>query len=424
MRHSFLIVLLLVSSQATKWVSANQVAFATGDASFIGLVDKDSTLLEIDLVLHAVTTFCCGRTSDFVKGCQLDLAKVPPEQIASMRRVIRKMLAAERTNKAVLLCVCDSKFDFTKTWLGIHYNRHRFRIGKFDTVANCFGPPGAASLSSKDASNIPPLVIETVTEERFIVAGNVELCILSLNDAILQRTRNVIGSDGTMRTVEFNYNPTERVCFDEGDAFFVAKADSVLDATANTVVLDYYVLPRTSYHSLGHPLNGNQIQLSNTERKTISMDLPIQPKGQRLSITDVPKKIFSQLAGIANRRWFVFVVDKDYDPLKYKLGKRYNETQYPDLQRPLNLEFIDCNNCTETFPTGGENIPWPPSLKIVWKGDVATVRMEEVKLVLVQYWDNVRFYSDGDSMHNNQYVVKQRTIEHWLKGKLIEEVKF
>jgi hypothetical protein len=61
---------MAVLVQDMRWSSANQVAFAMGDASFIGLVDNDSTFLEGDRVLHAVTTYCCHRTPDFVKGCQ------------------------------------------------------------------------------------------------------------------------------------------------------------------------------------------------------------------------------------------------------------------------------------------------------------------------------------------------------------------
>ena len=291
-------------------------------------------------------------------------------------------------------------------------------------MTNCFGPPGAATLSSRDASNIPPLTVEFVTEERFKVVGEVALCIISLNHAILQRIRSVISADGTVRPAEFNYNPVQRVCFEDGDAFFVAKADAALDATANTTELEYYTFPRISYHSLGNPLNGNQFQLNDAESEAISKDIPIRPKGQRLSITGIPKKLSSQLVGLPNRRWYVFVMDVGYDPLKYKLGRRYNAIQLQDVRRPLQLEFSDCNYCTETFPVGDESDPWPTSLKVKWEGDLAVARMEDVKLVLVQYWDNVRFYSDADSVQYNHYRITQRKFEHWTKGKLLEEISF
>ncbi len=133
--------------------------------------------------------------------------------------------------RSVLLFVVDEKFDVTQTWLGIPYNAKRFRIPDGSVGDTCFGPSGSATLSMKDSQNIPPLTVEVGPGDSFVAAGQVLLVLVSVKEANRQRIRHVVHPDGSVTEVEFNYNPTRRVCFEEGMLSFLRKQLRFLKAS-------------------------------------------------------------------------------------------------------------------------------------------------------------------------------------------------
>ena len=68
------LVLVLATLISSADALANPVAFAKGDASFVGVVNLRSNFLKEGVEIDAATLFCCPQTLDYTKGVQLDVS--------------------------------------------------------------------------------------------------------------------------------------------------------------------------------------------------------------------------------------------------------------------------------------------------------------------------------------------------------------
>ncbi len=409
----------------TEQALSNPVVFAEGDASFVGLVHEKSTSWKNttdDKVVQAATLFCCGQELDYSLGIELDVSIIPTAQFETLKTVVNGLISdSELPGRYVLLCVTAEDFDFESNWLGIPYNRNPFRLKYTDTPTNCFGPTGSSSLSVRDAEHIEPLPVDVVNEERFRLTGKCCFCILTPDNVILQKVRHVIRPDGSKRVIDFKYQPNERVCFEEGDAFFVARADKLLQSKDNSVELEYVVSGRRNYAFYSR-IESDNLLLSKEELASASLELPVKPRGRRLLLKNAP--LLDQVDGldrVEDRPWFAFVVPSDYDPKKHGLGIRYNKRRIEWLARPLPFEFIDCNFCTETFPVPIKEGNWPPSLNVSWDGDDAVADMVHCQLILFQYWQDVPFYRS--ELRRKQIRIWGDRIEYWSDGNLVRKLQ-
>ncbi len=414
--YAFMFVFVLLDSIA----SGNPVAFTKGDASFTGIVFNDSSFLKGDDVVHAASLFCCGQDLDYTKGSELDVSNAPRSQLAVVRRMIAELFRKSK-HQAVLLCVTDTNFDFEKNWLGIPYNRAEFRLAKTDWVTNCFGPTGSSSISLRDAINVPELIVESVSDERYKLTGNCCFCIITIDNAVFQAVRQVIDSLGDTRTVQFNYKPQARVCFEEGDSFFIAKATPLFESTEDSVELRYLVSPRRSYRFYGKNADSS-LALSAGETGESTSELPISTTGSLIRLSNIRKGLKEKLGGNKEGQvWYVFVVAPSYDPLKSTLGVRYNNLELKSKKRPLPFEFIDCNECIATYPSSvaaGDPI-WPEPLPVEWQGDVVSADADSLQFILFQWWDNTPFHVS--SVIADHFRWKGDIVEHWVKGAIAHQ---
>lgn len=72
-------------------------AFRAGDASFVGAVNAQSSLLNGGTDLRAVVLFGTLLSPDSIQGTHLDLAFVPIRQLDAVRSEVNRMLRAGRT---------------------------------------------------------------------------------------------------------------------------------------------------------------------------------------------------------------------------------------------------------------------------------------------------------------------------------------
>ncbi len=193
--------------------------------------------------------------------------------------------------RSVLLFVVDAKFDVTQTWLGIPYNANRFRIPDGSVSDTCFGPSGSATLSMKDSRNIPPLTVEVGPGDSFVAEGQVLLVLVTVKEANRQRVRHVVHPDGSVTEVKFYYKPTRRVCFEEGDAFFLGEATPLFEGVQDRVTLEYAILPRQN----AKLLKSNSDLFSDEEIEPFDGDLSIMEKGRTLEIRNICPSIQKQI---------------------------------------------------------------------------------------------------------------------------------
>lgn len=410
--------LLIVACVLYGHARANPVAFTKGDASFVGVIHRQSAFLRDGSVIDATTTFCSPIYLDYVKGIELDVSTVPLAQLRAVRIELEKVLA---THPEVFLCVTDSDFDFKTTWLGIPYNRNPFRLEAADWMTNCFGPAGASCISIRDAARVPPLAVQRINDDRYYLNGKCRFCILKVEDIILQRSRIVIDEDGSTKRFPFHYAPEKRICFEEGDAFFIANAEPFYQMKGTDVELQYLVSRRRSYRFVGQ-VGENELVLSKDELNISSRELELRPKGVRLRIQNVPSQVATILKPIQGEHtWCVFVTAAYYDPDRHKLGLRYNKNPIGELIRPLRIEFVECNVCYETYPSRPigihEEPSWPKPLEVEWDNEIATAEYQKLQLIFVKTLKDMPFYQD--QICRDQFRVQGNRIAHWSNGVLL-----
>ena len=155
---------------------------------------------------------------------------------------IKLIQTLQSGEQRVLVCVCSNTFDFGKKWLGVPYNE--VMPYRSQSVGNCFGPTGSATVSTRDAVKVPALPIRHTPNRVNEVDGEVAFCCLALSDIYLQSNRIVIDSAGAKSVKTFSYSPDERICFEEGDAFFVGDASDMFLPRDEGIRLRYLILPR------------------------------------------------------------------------------------------------------------------------------------------------------------------------------------
>ncbi len=404
-----------------------QIVFTEGDASFVTLVAADSTFFTDELAIRANAGFGCYVIPD-IKSAMLSLRNVPSVQVESAREKARDLIDGDSVNAHVIMAICDAKFDFATTWLGVPYNPKKFRLSNkltpSELAANCFGPRGAATLASKDAEFVPSLPVVAMSDTLFEISGDVSIAFFTFDHAFLQGERHVIDRDGSRRTVRFDFKPEYRVGFEEGDAFFVAKAASLLSAPQGPVELDYYVHRRFNRNGV-FAKGSREMKISAREEEYAALELPLHAHGSRLLIENIPRKLqikLNQLLPEIPRTsvWYVFVTDINYNAVQHDVGKRYNRIPFEMKMRPVNFEYEDCTSCVESHPVGLPDDPWPPSLRVTWKDDLAVCDMKTLKLVIAENLDRFELSSNPERAEYH-FQVTQNAIQKWSWGKLIEE---
>ncbi len=217
----------------------------------------------------------------------------------------------------------------------------------------------------------------------------------------------------------FEYKPTRRVGFEDGDAFFVANAAPLFAGISEDVELEYLVLPRQSY-SVSNPNGGNfpEENLDDVDSK-----LPVEPKGLKLTVRNVPLMQQKQLSKFippktTQHEWFVFLMDQDYEVDKYGLGYRYNDKPFERaIKRPFEFELIDCLFMEDRFPKGDAHKPWPKPLRVNWNAEHANVRFSDVKLVFVLWYEGVYFYSKPE---HDFYQMVNNELQKWSNAKKVD----
>ncbi len=419
------IFFLLIATSLSD-ATADQIFFVPGDASFVGIVGLYSPFLSGEDIIRSANSFCCARIPDTARGSDIDLSHLPPKQLAAARELIQGYLHDDK-DAAVLVCICSSDFNFENLWLGVPYNKQvAFRARKREKLGNCFGPTGSANLSTRAANSVSALPVKVLSAERLRVTGEVSIAIVKREHIVLQRHRTVIASDGSYKSVQFQYQPKYRVCYEDGDAFFVGAADVFLKKGDTSVDLNYLRFPRRGFVTIDS-MEGSSYRLDAKEMEAMALVLPVQLHGSRLKLLEVPESLAEHLSNKllpeANREWFVFVVDDEYDPGLHSLGRRYNKTPFANADDPLGYEYLDCNFCDETYPVGLTFDVWPPELNVAWYGDDAEISINNVTLIFVKYWSDVYFYSNGYSIEDEQVrVVSGQRIEYWRDQKLVSTI--
>lgn len=369
-----------------------------------------------EMHLECPKTFCNNHYLDMVNA-SIDVGNCSVPQINTVRKVCNEQLDTLGSQGGLFLFVTHPEFDYAKHWLGVPYNRDSPLLPKGCTKVNCFGPTGASSLSIRDAHLVPSLDVKAENEEHFAVTGKCCICILRMEDAIFQRQRIIVDPDGSVRKLQFQYEPPHRIGFEDGDAFFVAKADPFSDPDADPVTLRYLESgPKHFFFHDEHP--GVDFHLSSDELERSKIALPLAARGSRLTVKNAPKGPPDLLETKEGRPWYVFVLAAAYDVDKFKLGIRYNRRPFATTARPLSYDFVECNFCVDTYPFLTGEFDWPPPLPVEWQGDSAFVDYKDVQLVFFRWFEETLFY---DGIIQSHLRVNADGLQVWRHGQLVEQ---